>query len=59
MQPLGLTKAISKTQDLSFSLMHASRIRVSGPNPLEVPGQQTIKIKMNQWEGTIGYAWKF
>lgn len=56
---VGFTKAISKTQDLSFSLVHAFSKSVSGPNPLEVPGQQEIKLKMNQWEGTVGYAWKF
>jgi long-chain fatty acid transport protein len=55
----GFTRAISKTQDLSFSLMHAFSHSVSGPNPLEVPGQQEIKVKMNQWEGTVGYTWKF
>jgi long-chain fatty acid transport protein len=56
---VGFTKAISKTQDLSFSLVHAFSKSVSGPNPLEVPGLQEIKLKMNQWEGTVGYTWKF
>lgn len=56
---VGFTKAISKTQDFSFSLMHAFSHTVSGPNTLEVPGQQEIKLKMNQWEGTVGYTWKF
>jgi len=55
----GFTRKISKTQDLSFSLMHAFSKTVSGSNPLEVPGQQKISIKMNQWEATAGYTWKF
>jgi long-chain fatty acid transport protein len=55
----GFTRAISKTQDLSFSLVRAFSHTVSGPNPLEAPGQQTIKLKMDQWEGTVGYTWKF
>jgi len=55
----GFTRAISKTQDLSFSLMHAFSKTVSGPNPLEMPGAQEIRLKMNQWEATIGYSWKF
>lgn len=55
----GFTWGVSKTRDLSFSLMHAFSKTVSGPNPLEVPGQQEIRIKMNQWEATVGYTWKF
>ena len=55
----GFTKAISKTQDFSFSLMHAFSHSITGPNPLEAPGQQKITLKMNQWEGTLGYTWKF
>lgn len=56
---VGLTTAISKTQDLSFSVVRAFSKTVSGPNPLDIPGQQEIKLKMNQWEGTVGYTWKF
>jgi len=55
----GFTRAMSKTQNLSFSLMHAFSKSVSGPNPLEAPGQQEIRLKMNQWEATVGYTWKF
>ncbi|MBI5634294.1 MAG: outer membrane protein transport protein [Nitrospirae bacterium] len=55
----GFTKAMSKTQNLSFSLMHAFSKTVSGPNTLEVPGLQAIKLKMSQWEATLGYTWKF
>ena len=56
---VGVTRAISKTQDLSFSLMHAFSKTVSGPNPMEVPSLQELRIKMNQWEATVGYTWKF
>lgn len=55
----GFTRAISKTQDLSFSLMHAFSKTVGGPNTLEMPGAQEIRLKMNQWEATVGYTWKF
>lgn len=54
---VGFTKAISKTQDLSFSLMHAFSHTISGNNALDTG--QKISLKMNQWEGTIGYTWKF
>jgi len=55
----GVTKKIGKNQELDFSFMRAFPKTVKGPNPLEAPGQQTIKLKMNQWEGSVGYTWKF
>ena len=55
----GFTKAISKTQNLSFSLMHAFSHSITGSNALEIPGQQKITLKMSQWEATLGYTWKF
>jgi long-chain fatty acid transport protein len=55
----GLTKKIGDHQEVKFALMHAFTNSVSGPNPLEAPGQQTIKLTMNQWEFSVGYAWKF
>lgn len=53
----GFTRAIGDKQELKFALMHAFSHSVSGPNPLD-PAQK-IKIKMNQWEFSLGYAWKF
>lgn len=55
----GFTRAIGNNQELNFSLMHAFSNSVSGPNPMDAPGQQTIKLKMNQWEISAGYSWKF
>jgi long-chain fatty acid transport protein len=55
----GMTKAIGSNQELKLAVMYALSNDVTGPNPLEVPGQQKIKIKMNQWEFSVGYAWKF
>lgn len=56
----GFTKAMGgDNQELNFALTHAFSKSISGPNPLEVPGQQTIELKMNQWDIAIGYAWKF
>ncbi len=54
---VGFTRAISKTQDISFSLMHAFSKTLSGPSPFDPA--QTLSIKMNQWEGAVGYTWKF
>jgi len=56
---VGVTKAIGNNQEIKFALMHAFSNSVKGPNKLEAPGQQTIELKMNQWEFSIGYAWKF
>ncbi|MDP2158704.1 MAG: outer membrane protein transport protein [Nitrospirota bacterium] len=58
----GFTRAMSKTQDLRFSLMHAFSKTVSGNNYVTnflAGDNQKIDIKMNQWEATIGYTWKF
>jgi long-chain fatty acid transport protein len=35
--------------EVKLALMHGFSNSVSGPNQLEVPGQQDIEIKMNQW----------
>lgn len=56
---VGFTTAVTKSQDFNFALTRALSHSVSGPNPLEVPGQQTIELKMDQWEIALGYAWKF
>lgn len=53
----GITKMIGNNQELKFALMHAFSHTVEGSNALDPA--QTIKLKMNQWEFSIGYAWKF
>ncbi|MFZ3137004.1 MAG: outer membrane protein transport protein [Thermodesulfovibrionales bacterium] len=53
----GFTKAIGDKQELKFALMYAFENDVTGKNPLD-PGQK-IKLTMNQWEISFGYAWKF
>lgn len=55
----GVTRKIGKNQGIDFALMHAFSHSVLGPNPLEVPGQQTIRLRMNQWEASVGYSWTF
>ncbi len=56
---VGLTKKLSSGRSFSLSLMRALSSSVTGPNPLEVPGLQTIELKMDQWDLEIGYAWGF
>jgi long-chain fatty acid transport protein len=52
----GFTKAFANQNEISFALMHGFSKSITGPNPLEAPGQQTIELKMNQWEFEIGYS---
>jgi long-chain fatty acid transport protein len=54
---VGFTRAIGNNQELKCALMHAFENDVTGTNPLD-PGQR-IKLTMNQWEFSVGYAWKF
>lgn len=54
---VGLTKAIGDKQELNMALTHAISNDISGKNP--VFPAQTIELKMNQWELTAGYSWKF
>ncbi len=56
---VGFTKAMASDQDLNFALTRALSHSVTGPNPLEVPGQQTIELKMDQWQIAASYSWKF
>ncbi|BAU49537.1 SalD [Sulfurifustis variabilis] len=55
----GFTNHLNKNSEWSFAAMYAPEEEVSGPNPLEVPGQQTITLRMDQWELAASYAWKF
>ena len=52
----GITKTIGNSE-LKFSLMRAFPHSVTGTNPLD-PAQK-IRLTMNQWEFSVGYAWKF
>jgi long-chain fatty acid transport protein len=55
----GLSKEIAPGKSLGFSVMHAFRKQVSGPNPLEAPGLQRIELQMKQWEFEVGYSVTF
>jgi len=55
----GFTRNLGTSRAFSFSLMYAPSVGVSGPNPLEVPGLQTIELSMEQWDLELGYSWGF
>jgi long-chain fatty acid transport protein len=56
---VGFTTLLSEKSALHFSLMRGFSSSVSGPNPLEAPGQQRIKLKMDQWEAELGFSFGF
>ncbi|MCC6131562.1 MAG: outer membrane protein transport protein [Acidobacteria bacterium] len=56
---LGVSKTLGKGKALHLSLMHALENTVTGPNPLEAPGQQKIELKMNEYEAEIGFSFGF
>jgi long-chain fatty acid transport protein len=53
----GVTKKIGNNQELDFALMRAFPHEISGKNTLDP--SQTIKLKMDQWEISLGYSYKF
>ena len=55
----GFTNKLSPTSEWNFAAMYAPSKTVSGANPLEVPGQQTIDLKMYEYQLEASYSWKF
>jgi len=53
----GFSKERAGGGAFSFAIMHAPSVTVTGPNPLEVPGLQTIAIEMSQWDLEFGISW--
>ena len=56
---VGLGWQHTPNSTFNFGAMYSPSNNVTGPNPLEVPGQQTIEIEMYQWELTAGWTWTF
>lgn len=56
---VGATKMIGCSNELSVALMYALPKEVIGTNPLEAPNQQTIGLKMSQWQLEFGYAFGY
>ncbi len=56
---VGATQAINPNSSASFSLMRAFSKSITGSNPLEAPGAQTITLRMDQWDFEIGYSYRF
>jgi long-chain fatty acid transport protein len=55
----GLTRAVKKGQALNLAIVRAIPQSVAGTNNLEAPNQQTIELKMDQWEFDVSYSFGF
>ncbi|MDX1501344.1 MAG: outer membrane protein transport protein [Thermoanaerobaculia bacterium] len=55
----GFTRELSGGKAISLALMVAPSSSISGPNPMEMPGMQTIELEMSQWELELGFSWGF
>jgi len=53
----GFSKLLGGSQEIGLAVMRAFSHAVTGPNPLEVPGLQTIQLKMDQWDFEL--CWSF
>jgi len=56
---IGATQTIDPKSAVSFSLARALSKSITGANPLEAPGAQTITLRMDQWDLEVGYSHRF
>jgi long-chain fatty acid transport protein len=55
----GFSASVGVKSKVNFSIVRALSKSVTGPNPLEVPGRQTIELKMDQWLFDLGLSYGF
>jgi long-chain fatty acid transport protein len=55
----GFSAKVGERSKVNFSVVRALSKSVTGPNPLEAPGQQTIELKMDQWLFDLGLSFGF
>ncbi|MFN8093224.1 MAG: hypothetical protein U0599_13580 [Vicinamibacteria bacterium] len=53
---VGFSKALGDGRELSVAVMRAFEKKVKGANPLEVPGLQSIELRMSEWDFEIGWS---
>ena len=56
---VGFSAKVGDKSLLNFSIVRAFQKAISGANPLEVPGKQTIELKMDQWVFDFGLSLGF
>jgi long-chain fatty acid transport protein len=52
----GVSANMGAKTKFNFAVVRALSHSVTGPNPLEVPGKQTIELKMDQWIFDLGLS---
>ncbi len=56
---VGASAKAGDKMKVNLAIVRALSHSVSGPNPLEVPGRQTIELKMDQWVFDLGLSFGF
>jgi long-chain fatty acid transport protein len=56
---LGVGAKVGDKSMLNVSIVRAFSKSITGANPLEVPGKQTIQLKMDQWVFDFGMSFGF
>jgi long-chain fatty acid transport protein len=56
---VGVSAKVGERTKFNFAVVRALSHSVTGPNPLEVPGKQTIELKMDQWLFDLGLSFGF
>jgi len=56
---IGISHLLPNGKEIHLTVVRAFSKEVNGPNALEAPGQQQIRLKMNEWEYEIGYSFRF
>jgi long-chain fatty acid transport protein len=53
---LGFSKTLPGGRDVHLALTRAFSHEVTGANPMEAPGQQRIRLRMDQWDVEVGFG---
>ncbi len=56
---IGLSHMLAAGKEAHITVVRAFSSSITGSNVLEAPGQQQIKLKMNQWEYEVGFSFGF
>lgn len=56
---IGVSRLLPNGKVINVTVVRAFSKSVTGTNALEAPGQQQIRLKMNEWEYEIGYSFGF
>jgi long-chain fatty acid transport protein len=55
----GFSREVRGGNRVNVALMYALENSVTGANPMEAPGAQSIELTMDEWELEIGYSLRF